>query len=428
MQAAGEIDSSARPPRRLRFRLLAHAGITLLWSGSAGIVGILPVIARREFGAGDGQMLLITMAIPAMLVLSIFWGELFSRISLGRYVAVLWITAFVPIALIAFARDFTTLLLLYAAAAAGNAGWSTAHGVLLKRLYPPTVFGRAFAVLTAVQLASAIGAALLIGTWLEADSGSFRYSFPLLAGLQGIGAILIVLLARGHAPPAAPRAPLRLAAALAPVARMHAVLRADRPFRRYEQAFMTYGFGYMICEALLPLIVTDRLGMSYEEIAAASQAALRFGTLAMVLPMGWLLDRVGPTRISALSFTVLASYPLGLLIATDALGVGAASAAYGVGLAGVMLGWMIGPVSFARDASLAPQYVSIHATLVGVRGVVAQGLGMGLYWLSGGFEWPLVLAAVAFVWAGLQMWRLDVTIRNSAALVAAPAATPSTAA
>jgi Na+-transporting NADH:ubiquinone oxidoreductase subunit NqrE len=87
-------------------------------------------------------------------------------------------------------------------------------------------------------------------------------------------------------------------------------------------------------------------------------------------------------------------------------GLGLATAVYGIGMAGVQMSWMLGPVALAGSPEKVPQYVAIHATLVGVRGILFQCLGMALYRLTGSFTWPLLLAAAAFAWAAAQMVRL----------------------
>ena len=68
---------------------------------------------------------------------------------------------------------------------------------------------------------------------------------------------------------------------------------------------------------------------------------------------------------------------------------------------------MLGPVALAPTKEKVAQYVAIHATLVGVRGTLFQMLGVGLYMAFGDFRPPLVLAALAYVWACVQMFQLD---------------------
>ena len=83
-----------------------------------------------------------------------------------------------------------------------------------------------------------------------------------------------------------------------------------------------------------------------------------------------------------------------------------ASGVFGLAMAGVIVGWMLGPVALAPSPEKVPHYVAIHATLVGIRGILFQSLGMFLYRMSGSFTWPLALASFAFVAGAWQMWKL----------------------
>jgi hypothetical protein len=255
---------------------------------------------------------------------------------------------------------------------------------------------------------------------------------PLIAVIQGAGLGLLAFLAHRTSPAQAVAptgARRRLRALFAPIMHMHDILRRDRMFLRYEQAFMTYGVGWMICHALLPVLVTAKLAMSYQEIAHSTQVVFQSAMLLMVYPMGWLIDRLGAARSSALSFAGLACYPLGLALAGDPFEIALASGAYGVCMAGVQHGWMLGPVALAPGPQHVAQYVAIHTTLVGLRGILAQGLGMALYRATHSFTWPLAIAAAAFVWAAWQMRRLQRSLRLRARVALAggepePAAEP----
>ena len=116
-------------------------------------------------------------------------------------------------------------------------------------------------------------------------------------------------------------------------------------------------------------------------------------------------------RTSAIAFGILALYPVLLGAATTVAGVALANVVFGFGLAGVFMGWMLGPVALAGSAARVPQYVAIHATLVGVRGIVFQGMAMACYKLTGSFTVPFAAAALAFLWAAVQMWRLHGAIQ-----------------
>ncbi|RMF77173.1 MAG: hypothetical protein D6744_11600 [Planctomycetota bacterium] len=204
---------------------------------------------------------------------------------------------------------------------------------------------------------------------------------------------------------------------------MHRVLRANRAFLLYEAAFMTYGAGFHICEGLFPVLVTAGLLLDYQQVAESAHVVRQAATLVMIVPAGWLIDRLGAARTSAYAFAGLALYPLGLLLALQTSlapglhgvpGLTIASVCQGVALAGVFQTWMLGPVTLAPKPEHVPQYVAIHTALVGVRGVLAQGLGMGLYMLFGGFETPLLVSSACFAWGAWQMRGLARRLRPTA--------------
>lgn len=403
----------AVPARPLGPLLAGHLAFTLLHTALfANVMWLIPMLVRLHFGAADPatrdwQTTLVTAAIPTFMVLSIFWHEVLERVRVRTYLLSFWLVAALPLGAIGIAQTYSQLVVCHVVAMIGLAGWTPIGGKLLKDFYADAIRGRVYAVLSAVALAGGVVAVYAVGRWLDADPEAFRTYLPIAALVQLVGvAVLWRLAERGADARPSPTPRWTCAVLVRPVRQMGAVLRGDPVFRRYEQAFMTYGAAFMLCDALLPVLATTKLGMEYRDYAHSTQVILKLATLALMLPMGWILDRFGPVRTSALAFAVLTLYPLLLAVAGGATGVGVASVVYGIGMAGVSMGWMLGPVALAGDAARVPQYVAIHTTLVGVRGIVFQGLGMLLYRLTGSFAWPLLLAAAAFLWAAGQMWRL----------------------
>jgi MFS family permease len=414
-----------RPIQRLAHpavTLAGHVLYTLLTSLLlANTAWLMPLLVRLHFGSPDPywrdwQTTLITAAVPIFMVLSIFWNDLLHRLRLGRYLLVFWLVAVFPLGCVALAHNYWQLLACHVIATAGLGGQSPLNGKLLKHFYSDAVRGRVYALLNVVMLATAVAAVYVVGAWMERDPDAFRVYFPCAALVQLGGVGILLGLARLTGITHEPQAELRASwAALArPVLHMGATLRADRTFLRFERAFMTYGAAYMLCDALLPVLATAQLGLRYEDYAHSTQVVTKLVMLATMLPIGWLHDRIGPVRTSGLAFTVLALYPVLLGTAGGAFGVALASIPYGLGMAGVQMGWMLGPVRLAGTAEQVPQYVAIHATLVGIRGLVFQGLGMLLYKLTGSFIPPLALATVAFIWAAAQMRQLQGALSQSA--------------
>lgn len=395
---------------RLRGSILAaHVLFTAAYGVGQGVLAMLPVLARRRFDAGDWQTLLITAAVPTLLTASIFWNELLQRRAPSRFFLWYWLVGTFPLGMATWATGFWSLWLLHLVAAVGNSAWLPLSGLLLKRFYPDSVRGRVFSLLSVVTLSTALAAGMSAGLWLEHDPDAFRIYMPIAAAGQFAG-MLILIRAAGLSklPAARAAATLRdsITALAAPLRSMGRVLREDPRFRQYEQAFMMYGLGWMICNALLPVLATTRLGLTYGEYAGSTLVMQNIAMIVMALPMGGLLDRLGAVRTAALAFAMLSAYPLMLLAAAGTTSLSVASVAFGAAMAGVHVAWMLGPVAFAPRAELVPHYVSIHTTLVGLRGIVAQGLGMALYVATGGFVWPFALAAAAFAWSAWEMWRL----------------------
>jgi MFS family permease len=377
---------------------------------------MMPVLARKRFDANPAEVLLITMAPMVLATLSIFWQVLLRRGSIRRYLLIYWAAAMLPTGLIALAQSYWHMLVFFLIGSLGSVAWSSVNGELLKRLYPDRQHGRAFAWLSVGTMLAGAVLSLGVGTWLSRNPDAFRWYLPVFAAVQLAGVLLLARLARAagaERPGQVSGEPWSLSRTLEPLAHMREVLRADRVFFRYEAAFMTYGIGWMICWALLPLLVTDKLGLNYDAIAAATAFATQIATLLAIVPAGRLNDRLGPTRTSAVAFAVYTLYPLGLVFAQDATQLTIASVVFGIAAAGANMGWLLGPVSLAPSPDKVPQYVAIHATLVGVRGTVFQGLGVGLYAATGSFTPALLIAAGGFAWAAWQMAALHRTMEQA---------------
>jgi MFS family permease len=388
--------------------LTLHAlSMVLTQSSWTAMTFILPVVARKHFDATPGQVLLVTMAPLVLASVSIFWGALLQRTTIGLYLLIYWAVSALPLVGLAATTSFWPLLALHLVSSLGYAAWSSANGELVKRLYGDASRGRAYAVLTTSSMLGGAGLSALVGRLLTADPESFRWYMPALVFAQLLGVLLLAwLVRRTGAERAGVGERWTINQLLEPIVHMRGVLAKDRVFFRYEAAFMTYGVGWMICFALVPLIVTDKLKLDYNTIASSTAVAMLLATVTFTLPFGMLNDKIGPVRTSAVAFGLYVAYPLLLIWATDATQLTIASVVYGICSAGANVGWLLGPVSLAPTHADVPRYVAIHATLVGLRGTVFQGVGVGLYALTGSFTPALILAAIGFAWASWQMVQL----------------------
>jgi len=406
-----------------RWALPAHAGACALVQSTAwALQGVMPVLAIKRFHANEWQALLITATPVVFYSLSIFWNDLLKRSRFGHYLASFWLIASLPLAFVAFADTYWHLLVAHLVACVGGAGFPSINSEVLQSLYHPSRRGRMYSInwgLTAVATAC-FGFSL--GAWLNADEEAFRLFLPIIAGLQGLGVLLFAWLSRvsGHAHTPAPGAS-GLARLVEPIVHMRAILKADPVFARYEAAYMTYGVGWMIAAALLPNLVTAKLELDYKQIAESTQVAYLAALVLALFPAGLLMDRMGAVRSTAISFFMLAAYPLALAFVSDRHQLLFVSVYFGLAHAGASVGWTVGPVSLAPSPDKATAYLAIHATFVGIRGKLFQGLGVLLYWATGDFTVPLLVAAAAYLWSGWQMRSLDRRMRVEKATATPPA-------
>ena len=175
---------------------------------------------------------------------------------------------------------------------------------------------------------------------------------------------------------------------------------------------MVYGVGWMICYALLPFLITDKLHLPYNDATRSTQVTYQIALCLAFWPAGLLMDKLGAIRSTGLSFLMLTLYPIGLIFASNSLDLTFVSVWYGLAHAGASVGWAIGPVALAPSKEKVPQYVAIHATMVGLRGAIFQGLGVLLYSLSHSFVLPLILAAAGFIYSSYIMFKLHSKVQD----------------
>lgn len=399
--------------RILRMHLLAQIFIAV----DAGLFSMVPVLLRGRFGASEWQTLLATSAQSFMSLLAIFWNDLYARVGFARYLLILFCLSTLPLAGVATVSTAGAVLAFVIFAAMGIGGIHSVQGDLLRSCYPPQTRSRIWSLLKITDQIVIIIVAYLIGRWLDHDRNSYRYFFPICVALIGTGMMLIARISEASLfrdRLAARKQPTRQVSPLQAYRDMYRVLREDVQFRRYETAFCIYGLGWMICHAMLPYVIIDVLHLTYEQAAVATQVVFQSTMLAMLLPAGYLMDKLGPIRLSVWAFACLLLYPATLSMAHGVGMLAVASFMYGLSMSGVNLAWTLGPVSLAKDASQASQYLAIHATLVSLRALLGQVPAVAYYYFARpvwGAERavvpPLIAATLMFSLGSVLMWRLD---------------------
>jgi len=399
-----------------------QVGLSICYSLRWAVLQMVPFLLKAYFGASNAYSLIATMSGPVTNLLTVFWGDLYRRMDVVRYAWILWLLGVVPLAGIGLSPTAGWALVLVVIASLASPGIIPVTGDILRACYSPLIRGRVWASVTTVSLITGSLAAYVLGAWMDYDKEGFRIYFPAVAVIQLAAVALLASIARkplfAERQRAAITGPTRRAA-LTQLQQMWQILRDDRRFLRFEVSFMLYGVGWMICFALLPVLANDKLRLTFGQYANSTQVALRLTTVAATPLMGFLIDRIGPVRMAAAAFALLVVYPIGLWLATGPWTLALATIWYGVGMAAIFVCWTVGPVTLARRAEDASQYAAIHASMTGVRGLLFQPLGMGLYEWTGSFAVPLVLASIGFALGTYGMYTLDRQMRKASSTMEA---------
>lgn len=187
------------------------------------------------------------------------------------------------------------------------------------------------------------------------------------------------------------------------------VLRGDRDFRNYMACMMVFGGANLMVIPMLVVMLNEQFHISQlRQVAITSSLPLVIMCLS-VPRWARLLDR---KHIFAYRAVHSWYYVLCYVFFALAMGTGIAwllwpaAMLLGGANAGGHLGWNLGHNDFTSDANAA-QYMAVHVSLTGLRGIFMPLIGIGWYqWLSHygpqlaphALLLPLLMSAAGAVW------------------------------
>lgn len=199
------------------------------------------------------------------------------------------------------------------------------------------------------------------------------------------------------------------------------VLREDRNYALFMLCMFVIGTGNIMLTAPLTLTLADQFHLD----ALASMvitSALPYLVFPWLIPF-WsrLLSRRHVVRFRVIhSWVFVVSQAVVLLAAvSNTLELMYISAMFqGIAFAGGSLAWNLGHLDFAPPHR-ASQYMGVHVTLNGVRGLLAPILAVSLYqalgsWRPGGEHWVFAFSVVLCIAGALGFGRLAVLMGDRA--------------
>lgn len=394
---ASYLPASMPPLSRAHYRREISAWLFLSVMLGAIEGGVVGVIARVGFEGVVAESRLniivgVVSAAPAFAnITSFIWISATRGRDKIRSLVAMQLAAVVLVAQFAFApRSELGLAMLVLAAIGGRVCWAgvvTLRATVWRANYPrharPTLAGRLATVQALMLSATALAAAAA----LRADADAFRVVYLGAAACGVIGALSYrQMKVRRH--PALLRAERedaaeggRASGRLAGPAVILDVLRTDRAYRRYMMAMFVFGLGNLSVGSVLVIVLREVFGFGY---LGGIMITSVISTLVMMpaIPF-WsrLLDRMHILEFRAYHcwafVAAITSFLLGAALEIAAF-MWAGAALKGIAIGGGVLGWNLGHHDFAPPERTS-DYMSVHVTLTGVRGIIGPIAAVQLY-------------------------------------------------
>lgn len=360
---------------------------------------------------------LVTGAGPLANVSSLAWSH-WSR-GRDKIAALVWLMGTFAAALVAIAVvpvDTVGLGLMVASVIVSRILWCgiiTVRAEIWRANF--TRLARTAFVARSQVVVAVIGALIAAGAGyaLDLDADRFRwlYSAAAILAVCGIAAFGRMRMRRQRQLLAAERHALSLAPFS--IRALFAPLTQDREYRRFLGWLFVLGSGTLMGTAPLILILGQQLA-----VPRLTQVLITASVPTLMIPLTTPLWAKLLARQHAITYRAMTSYVF--VAAAVAALAGATSGwlpllwltavLHGAGYAGGLLGWSLAHNDFAPP-SLSTEYLGVHVTLAGVRGLVAPLLGAGTYsalelWQPGLGRWSLAVPLVLVTAGAIGFTRL----------------------
>lgn len=354
---------------------------------------IIGVLVRTGFEGVVSERLLnfavavLTASTAAANVISFIWARLSHGREKVRFVNTLQIAMIVLVASIGLAPrtvgGLVWIIITVIAARLCWAGFITVRATIWSRNYARVDRARLAGRIATVQVLTAAALGVTLGTVMEHQPNAFRILFP-IGGVVAIGGAWCwsrIRVRRGRALVRDELAAGREGMPSLNPADVVRVLRSDPMYARFMLCMFLVGLGNLTITAPLIVILREQFDMGYQGGIIVANS-LPLAMMPVSIPL-WrrLLDRV-----HVITFRAIHSWCFVVAAIMFLLGVGlhaapllyVATAVQGLAFGGGVLAWNLGHLDFA-PAHRATQYMGVHVTLTGARGLLAPFIGIGLY-------------------------------------------------
>ncbi len=383
--------SASQLVTRIRSEIFTWVSLVFVMSIMEGsFIGIL--IKNGFQGQVNDWTLNLTVAIATGApyyanLLSFFWVKM----SRGRSKAVLVSNLAIICCLCAFAISFIPmntfgLIVLLVLLIITRVCWSgilTIRSNIWRVNYPRHIRGKVTAKMSTMAAFLMSLAALLAGWILDKQFEAFHWLYIGFAFLSIIGAFRYRFLSVRHQKKEISRE--KNPSNHLPMKKLFSLLTENKSFGKYMLAMFTLGTGNLMLMAPLIIYLNE-----YTTLSKTSQILITLAIPLGLIPIAvnwWarLLDGhhiFHFRRIHSWFFVVAISLFLIAQISHLNFIFFIGSVCYGLAISGGLIGWNLGHNDFVGKAS-PMEYMAVHVTLTGLRGLIAPLVGIGFYqWLE----------------------------------------------
>lgn len=420
-----------------------RAAFFLPWAIAATEGSVIGFIVRKLYDGIVPDTLLnfvvaALVAAPALANITSFgWAISVSGKRKIPFITALQLLVLISITVIATApRSPIGLLVLVAAAFVARiclAGIVTIRATVWGVNYPrerAKIAGKFQAVSMTISSLIAIG----LGYAMQLSEESYRFLIPIfgLIALVGVGSYARIrvrtepaMLAREQSQSKGTNknAAGTLAHIPALLKAITRVLIDDREFRRYQTCQFLLGIGNIMSWAPFVIIAKEQFGLDYLPGLLLTQV-IPLVMMPIFIPF-WarILDRVHVVTFRAFhSWFFVTTFLLALIAAqTNTLWLlYAASVTKGMAFGGGALAWNLGHLSYVKP-DRAADYMAVHVTLTGVRGLLVPFVGVAIYSMNesawpGEGSWVFAVAAVVTLCSTLGFRSLSHKVKQEQSL------------
>ena len=358
--------------------------------------GVVGITAKKSFsGQVDPDLLNLVIGLltglPAIANLTSFaWAATAHGRHKIKFIASLQLVTAACIAAVGLAAPTGSGFLLFVLAVTiGRIAWAgvvTIRTTVWASNYPRTDRARVAGAFATVQALCLAGVTFLTGLLLDDNPDAYRWVYPTAAVVGILGAICYSRVkVRGH------HRMLRIERAsrtdanqarpsINPLA-MLKLMRRDRNFGVFMICMFLIGTGNIMVIAPLIIILDEQFKLDYVQ-AISILTSIPILMMPLSIPV-WsrLLARLHVVKFRSIHswvFILSNMVLFGAVLGNWMVGIWISAVIRGIGFGGGVLAWNLGHHDFAPPGT-SSQYMGVHVTLTGFRGLLAPILGVSAY-------------------------------------------------